>query len=244
MSKPFLIIQLRPEDETSDSEYEAVRRYGGLREDEVVRLRVERTGLPDINLDDYAAIIVGGSPFDMSTPADAKSGIQKTIESGFMSLLARVVAADFPFLGACSGNSLLGAYCGARISRRFGEPVGGVDVTLTEAGRADPLLAGLPDTFRVLVGHKEACDEVPAGAVLLARSATCPVQMFRVKKNVYATQFHPEGDLDGFIVRIDAYKHHGYFAPETAADLAATLAGEHAPVPNEILGRFVARYRV
>lgn len=244
MSKPFLIIQLRPEDETSDSEYEAVRRYGGLREDEVVRLRVERTGLPDINLDDYAAIIVGGSPFDMSTPADAKSGIQKTIENGFMSLLARVVAADFPFLGACSGNSLLGAYCGARISRRFGEPVGGVDVTLTEAGRADPLLAGLPDTFRVLVGHKEACDEVPAGAVLLARSATCPVQMFRVKKNVYATQFHPEGDLDGFIVRIDAYKHHGYFAPETAAELAATLAGEHAPVPNEILGRFVARYRV
>lgn len=243
MRKPFLIIQLRPEDETSDSEYEAVRRYGGLREDEVVRLRVERTGLPDINLDDYAAIIVGGSPFDMSTPADAKSGIQKTIESGFMSLLARVVAADFPFLGACSGNSLLGAYCGARISRRFGEPVGGVDVTLTEAGRADPLLAGLPDTFRVLAGHKEACDEVPAGAVLLARSATCPVQMFRVKKNVYATQFHPEGDLDGFIVRIDAYKHHGYFAPETAADLAATLAGESAPVPNEILGRFVARYR-
>lgn len=244
MSKPFLIIQLRPEDETSDSEFEAVRRYGGLREDEAVRLRVERTGLPDINLDSYAAIIVGGSPFDMSTPADAKSGIQKVIESGFMTLLERVVAADFPFLGACSGNSLLGAYCGARISRRFGEPVGGVDVTLTEAGRADPLLAGLPDTFRVLVGHKEACDEVPAGAVLLARSATCPVQMFRVKDNVYATQFHPEGDLDGFIVRIDAYKHHGYFAPETAADLAAALAGERAPVPNEILGRFVARYRV
>lgn len=243
MSKPFLIIQLRPEDATSDSEFEAVCRYGGLREDESVRLRVERTGLPDINLDDYAAIIVGGSPFDMCTPAEAKSGIQKTIESGFMSLLDRVVAADFPFLGACSGNSLLGAYCGARISRRFGEPVGGVDVTLTEAGRADPLLAGLPDTFRVLVGHKEACDEVPAGAVLLARSATCPVQMFRVKNNVYATQFHPEGDLDGFVVRIDAYKHHGYFAPETAAALAEALAAEHAPVPNEILGRFVARYR-
>lgn len=243
MGKPFLIIQLRPEDETSDSEFEAVLRFGGLRPDEVVRARVERTGLPDIDLEDYAAIIVGGSPFDVSIPEHAKSGIQGTIESGFMALLKSVVAADFPFLGACSGNSLLGAFCGACISRRFGEPVGGVDVILTEEGRRDPLLAGIPDTFRALVGHKEACEEVPEGAVLLARSETCPVQMFRVKSNIYATQFHPEGDLDGFTVRINVYKQHGYFPPETAEDLIAAVAGERTPVPNEILGRFVSRYR-
>lgn len=243
MGKPFLIIQLRPEDATADSEFQAILRYGRLRRDEVVRERVEQTGLPGIDLDDHAAIIVGGSPFDMSTPAAAKSGTQKRIENGFMELLERVVAADFPFLGACSGNSLLGAFCGARISRRFGEPVGGVDITLTPEGRRDPLLEGLPDTFRALVGHKEACDEVPEDAVLLARSETCPVQMFRVKNNIYATQFHPEGDLEGFTVRICVYKHHGYFAPETAEDLIAAVAGEHTPVPKEILGRFVDRYR-
>lgn len=243
MGRPFLIIQLRPEDETADSEFEAILRYGGLREDETVRARVERTGLPDIDLHDYAAIIVGGSPFDMSTPEDDKSGIQKTVERGFMSLLERVVAADFPFLGACSGNSLLGAFCGACISRRFGEPVGGVDITLTAAGRNDPLLEGLPDTFRALVGHKEACEEVPRGAVLLATSASCPVQMFRVGNNVYAAQFHPEGDLAGFTVRINVYRHHGYFPPESAEDLILAVAGERTPVPNEILGRFVDRYR-
>ncbi len=130
-----------------------------------------------------------------------------------------------------------------RISTRYAEPVGGADVTLTEDGKHDPLLAGFPNAFRVLLGHKEACDDVPPGAVLLASSAACPVQMFRLKNNIYATQFHPEGDLDGFTVRIKVYKNHGYFAPETAADLIAAVAKENTPFAKKILERFVSRYR-
>ena len=61
MNRPFLIIQLRPEDEAADNEFEAILRYGELRKDEVVRARVEHTGLPEIDLSEYAAIIVGGS---------------------------------------------------------------------------------------------------------------------------------------------------------------------------------------
>ena len=241
--KPFLIIQLRPEEETSNTEFKAFLHYGGLREDEVVRARVERLGLPEIHLPDYAAIIVGGSPFDMSRPAGTKSAIQQKIEAGFMGLLARVVAADFPFLGACSGSGLLGTYCGAQISTKYGEAVGAVDITLTDEGKKDPLLCGLPTTFRVLLGHKEACDATPPGATLLAQTAACPVQMFRVKRNIYATQFHPEGDYEGFAVRINAYKHHGYFPPETADALRAVIKDEHTPVPKQILSRFVHRYR-
>lgn len=241
--RPFLIIQLRPEQQTADSEFEAFLRYGGLRGDEVVRARAERTGLPAISLDDYAAIIVGGSPFDMSTPEGAKSAVQTRLEEGFMELLGRVVEADFPFLGSCSGASLLGHYCGAKISGRYAEPVGGADISVTDEGRKDPLLEGFPDMFRALLGHKEACDDVPPGAVLLARSDACPVQMFRIGSNVYATQFHPEGDPEGFTVRINAYKYHGYFAPDTAEDLMATVAREETPLAKEILRRFVSRYR-
>ncbi len=243
MSKPFLIIQLRPEDEAADSELRAILQYGRLRKDEIVRARVESTGLPDIELDDYAAIIVGGSPFDVSTPEDDKAAIQKRLESDFMSLFDRLVEADFPFLGACSGNGLLGKYCGANISTRFAEPVGGADVTLTEDGKTDPLLEGFPETFRVLLGHKEACDDVPPGTILLASSLACPVQMFRLERNIYATQFHPEGDLEGFAVRIDVYKNHGYFAPETALDLVEAVAKERTPFAQRILERFVSRYR-
>lgn len=241
--KPFLIIQLRPENETADSEFEAILQYGGLRETEVRRARVEINGLPDINLDDYAAIIVGGSPFDVSLPKHQKSAIQKKIEADFMNLFVSVVEIDFPFLGACSGNGLLGVFCGANISTKYAEPVGGTDITLTVAGEKDPLLSGFPTTFRVLLGHKEACDDVPPGAILLASSETCPVQIFRVKNNIYASQFHPEGDSEGFTTRINIYKHHGYFPPETAEQLIAAVKNEDTPVAQQFLYRFVERYR-
>jgi GMP synthase (glutamine-hydrolysing) len=206
-------------------------------------MRIETTGIPPLNLDEYAGIIVGGSPFDISTPADKKSDIQKKIEQDFNRLFDEVVAQDLPFLGACSGNGLLGSYCGASISGKYGEPVGGTDITLTNEGEQDPLLTGLPKTFRVLLGHKEACDDVPPGATLLASSAACPVQMFRVGKKVYATQFHPEADPEGFAVRINVYKHHGYFAPETADELIAATKNEHTPHAHKILHRFVERYK-
>lgn len=154
-----------------------------------------------------------------------------------------LVDRHFPFLGACSGNGLLGKFCGAKISRRYAEPVGGTDVSLTEDGKTDPLLGGFPSTIRVLLGHKEACDDVPPGCVLLASSNACPVQMFRLKENIYATQFHPEGDLDGFRLRINAYRNHGYFDPDQADELIATIAREETPLAQEILKRFVERFR-
>lgn len=243
-TKPFLLIQLRPEDAAADSERDAIVRYGRLDPGEIVRARVEHDGLPEIDLERYSAIVVGGSPFDVSAPERKKSKTQKRIEKGFMRLFERIVPADFPFLGACSGSGLLGRFCGVNVSTKYGEPVGGADISLTDEGMRDPLLEGLPETFRVLLGHKEACDDVPPGAVLLASSPACPVQMFRLGSNVYATQFHPEGDADGFRVRIDTYKHHGYFAPETAADLIAAVAGEQTPFAKQILARFVSRYRV
>ncbi|MDA0977289.1 MAG: glutamine amidotransferase, partial [Proteobacteria bacterium] len=243
MTKPFLVIQLRPEDETADDEFAAILRYGGLDQAEVIRHRLDQTPLPVLQLDDLSGILVGGSPFDVSTPLKDKTASQLRVEADFDRLFDQVVPADFPFLGACSGNGLLGRYCGANISRRFGEPVGAVDVTLTAAGRIDPLLKGLPDRLRVLLGHKEACDEVPAGATLLASGERCPVQMFRVGRHVYATQFHPEADAAGFGLRINVYRDHGYFPPETANALIREIEGERVDASNQILKRFVERYR-
>ncbi|MFN3161940.1 MAG: hypothetical protein ACE37N_00170 [Pseudohongiellaceae bacterium] len=48
MSKPFLVIQLRPEDATSDNELEKIKQYGKLGDNEIVRLRAEQSGLPAI----------------------------------------------------------------------------------------------------------------------------------------------------------------------------------------------------
>lgn len=241
-SKPVLVLQLRPEDDTSDGEFEAFLKYGQLDEADTHRIRIEKTGIPELSLEDYTAVIVGGSPFDISTPNEEKSAIQVRIETDFRRLFDEIVVRDFPFLGACSGCGLLGSYLDTPISNRYAEPVGGVRVKLTDDGRHDPLLTGFPDQIDVLCGHKEACDELPAGAILLLTGEACPVQMFRVGKNVYATQFHPEGDSEGFAVRIQVYKHHGYFPPEEAETLIAAVNREDTPYAREILRRFVERY--
>ncbi len=151
---------------------------------------------------------------------------------------------DFPFLGICSGNGLLGNYYGTKISVKYGEPIGSITVSLSEEGEKDPLLTGLPKQFLALAGHKEACDEVPLHAVLLASSSTCPVQMFRIKNNIYAAQFHPEADDDEFILRIKIYKNYGYFPPEQADELIAfNIQNVQTPVAKEILRRFVSKYQ-
>jgi len=77
---------------------------------------------------------------------------------------------------------------------------------------------------------------------LLMTGSTCPVQMFRVGVNVYATQFHPEGDTEEFILRINTYTNHGYFEPHEAETLIKAIRGKHTPYAQEILRRFVACY--
>ena len=243
--KPMLILQLRPEDATSDSEYGRFLKYGGLRAADTCRMRIEKHGIPDdLDLDDYSAIIVGGSPFDISTAEDAKSAIQKKIEADFKRLLKQVVARDFPFLGACSGSGLLGSYLSTRVSTKYGEAIGCVTLDITDDGQQDPLLADFPARIDVLLGHKEAVDTTPHGATLLITGSDCPVQMFRIGENVYATQFHPEADPEEFMLRIDIYRNYGYFEPHQADELKMRVRGKSTPYAQKILRRFVERYYV
>jgi GMP synthase (glutamine-hydrolysing) len=113
---------------------------------------------------------------------------------------------------------------------------------MTSAGQQDPLLRGLPEQFTAFVGHKEACTVLPGGAVLLASSETCPVQMFRIRSNLYATQFHPELDVQGLTTRIDIYRHAGYFPPDSAEELMAQARHHNVTEPMAILRNFVERY--
>ena len=73
----------------------------------------------------------------------------------------------------------------------------------------------------------------------LATSAACPVQAFRVGKNVYATQFHPELDLEGICTRIEVYKDAGYFDPSLAETLKETSRAVQVSHPMRLLANFV-----
>ncbi len=245
MPKPFLVLQLRPETEAADDEFAAILRKGGLDAGDVRRIRLDQERLPgDLELDDHAGVIVGGGPGCVSDAPEDKSAIEARIEADVLSLMPKVTGTDFPFLGCCYGIGILGKHLQAQVGKgRYGEPVGTSDCRVTEAGRDDPLLDGVPERFEAFVGHKEALEVLPEGCAHLVRSPACPFQMVRHGRHVYATQFHPEADAAGFETRINIYKHRGYFPPETANDLIEMCRAADVRAPERILRNFVARYR-
>ena len=240
--KPFLLLSTRAEDLAADEEYAAFLRCTGLAEQQVHRFRLEAAPLPRLDLDDWSGILLGGGPFNSSDPAEEKSAVQRRVEADLDALLDDVVARDFPFFGACYGIGTVGVHQGGVVDRVHAEPISAVPVTLTAAGREDPVLAGVPDRFDAFVGHKEACRVLPPSAVLLASSAACPVQMFRVRTNVYATQFHPELDVPGIVTRVRVYQHAGYFEPADMNALIDTLTPAVVTEPGRMLANFVDRY--
>lgn len=240
--KPFLILQLRPEDEASDEEFKAFLKVANLKPDQVQRIRMEKEDIPEISLDDYSGVIVGGGPSNVSN-AD-KNTQQKRFEGQLHNLLNKIIERDFPFLGACYGIGILADHLGGKVStEKYSEGVGATTIELTDEALEDPLLQDLPKNFRAFGGHKESCQHLPPKATLLATSKNCPIQMIRVKKNIYATQFHPELDSQGIALRIRVYKNHGYFKPEEADKLIADAMEETVAVPELILQNFVTRYR-
>jgi GMP synthase (glutamine-hydrolysing) len=235
--KPFLLLAIRAEDVAADDEYAAMLRFSGLDEKRLRRFRMEQAELGAIDLDRWSGIILGGGPYQASDAEDTKSVTQRRVEAELSALLDEVVERDFPFLGACYGIGTLGRHQGAVVDRTFHEPIGGIQIKLTDAGEQDPLFRHAGSQFGAYVGHKEAISKLPAHAVTLAYSESCPVQAFRVGTRVYATQFHPELDLDGLATRVEVYKYAGYFEPDEAdAVMAAARASGVAEVPNVLEG--------
>ena len=242
--KPFLILQLRPETDASDDEYAAILNKCGLSQDQALRIRVDQMDIPtDLDVTDYAGVIVGGGPGCVSDAPDTKSAMDVRIEKQLLKLMPQITEADHPFMGCCYGLGILAHHLGGEVSKeRYSEPVGPSVCTLMPDAAGDPLLEGLAAEFEVFVGHKEAVQSLPPGTVHLLSSAPCPLQMIRYGRNVYATQFHPEADAIDFERRIGVYRNHGYFPPEDADRLIKICHAANVTVPGEILRRFALRY--
>ncbi|MFT3833396.1 MAG: glutamine amidotransferase [Micropruina sp.] len=239
--KPFVLLATRDHDKAAGDEYESVRRHTGLAPSELIHIRVESGPLPELRLEDYSGVFLGGSPFNISDAV--KSDLQLRVESDIRGVVDQIVDADFPFLGMCYGIGTVTAHLGGTVDRTYGEGLGAIEVTLTPEAAGDPLLVGVPASFFAFVGHKEACHGTPPEVTLLGTGEACPVQMYRYGENVYVTQFHPELDVASLEQRMSIYRNAGYFHPddfEILVEMArASGVGEH---PHRLLRNFVTRY--
>ena len=241
--KPFLLLQLRPIDLASENEFEAFMTYGGLKAQNVHRVRMDKEDIPDIDLNNYSGLIIGGGPSNVSDMESEKQEYEKGFESKLDTLLNQAFKMDFPVLGCCYGIGALNKHQGGVVSKeKYSEDVGAVEIELTKEGKHDDLLKGLPNRFMAYTGHKEACQTIPSAATLLARTKNCPFQMLRFRNNIYATQFHPELDDEGIQLRINIYKDHEYFSPDDADKLVQNIENFHVEFPNIILKNFIYKY--
>lgn len=237
--KPFLLLSIRGERAAAENEYASFLRFTGLEPVDLPVVNLSHEELRSVDLDAWSGILMGGGAWNASDDQMTKSDVQLDAEKKLSALLDDIVARDFPFLGACYGIGTVGLHQGGVVDRSWPEPVGPLSVTLTPDGEADPVFAGLPSDFAAYGGHKEAMVCLPSHAVLLATSAACPVQAFRVGRNVYATQFHPELDLEGICTRIAVYKNAGYFDPSEAEAVMAASEAVDVEHPMTLLGNFV-----
>ena len=155
-----------------------------------LRVRHPYRGDPLPAVDGLAGLVVMGGPM----------GVLDTAEHPYLAheveLIAAMVRSGLPVLGVCLGAQLLAHALGATVYRGEQPEIGFGSVSLTEAGREDPVLGGLGlERLPVMHWHQDTFN-LPDSALWLARSELYPHQAFRMGERAYGLQFHLEVDRE------------------------------------------------
>jgi GMP synthase (glutamine-hydrolysing) len=97
---------------------------------------------------------------------------------------------DVPILGICAGHQFMARHFGGDAAPGKTPEFGAVELEVLEEG---DILRGVPKTSTVWESHHDEVSVVPKDFKVLARSATCPVQVMRhAERPLFGFQFHPE----------------------------------------------------
>jgi GMP synthase (glutamine-hydrolysing) len=165
----------------SDLKHFAVKHIGA----EITVRRGPHHDLP-ASIAGFDRIVLSGS----RTSAIAEAPWIETLHQRIREAIDRGIA----ILGVCYGHQQIArALGGIEAVRQSPTPeFGWTQINIVEQA---PLLKGLSENFWSFSSHSDEVLRLPPGAKLLASSARCPIQAFKLENRpVYGIQFHPERD--------------------------------------------------
>ncbi len=151
--------------------------------------------------------------------------------------IMEALEANIPVLGICLGHQLLAYWLGGEVKRGRWE-IGWLPISATEAGTADPLLAGLGESFHGFLWHGDQVTRLPEEGILLASSEMCRVQAYRLgDRPVWGVQFNPQYDpviAEGVVRHSTWITKYGWDMDE----IVATGYREYDNLADRIFGNF------
>ena len=193
---------------------------------------VDRPNLQWKDVAEAHAVLIGGAGAFTAYDDHAFTG-------PLAEVVHRLLDADRPLFGSCWGHQFVARLLGGTVAAdQERSEVGTYPISLTPAGRQDPLFESFPDTFLAQLGHNDRVVSLPESIEELARSELCPYQAIRViGKPVYGTQFHSEMTHVQLRERLEVYRDEYMPDPEEFARLSQRL--RPSPEADRLLDRFL-----
>jgi GMP synthase (glutamine-hydrolysing) len=177
----------------------------------VLRISPERIDVHDMlsglpvrrTIDRADMILLGGSGHYSAT------GDGQWLMRG-LGLLRNLHAERKPTFASCWGFQAMARAMGGEVLKDMQRAeVGTHTLTLTEAGKADPIFGPLGETFFGQMGHEDCVIRLPDSAVLLASSRRTENQAYCFHDApMYCTQFHPELNRKDLLARVKTYPEY------------------------------------
>ncbi len=213
MKPRILYLQFRHDFSREHEESMIIQKTGLTRGDFRIVNTIEDEFEDDPNklLEGISCVITGASAqYDLSKkPEPVMRALEKVKNT-----LNYLVEQDIPTFGICFAHHVWAEFLGGKVEQ---VPVmaetGTFKVYLTDEGKKSPIFYGVKSPFSAIFGHKDSVTKLPKPATLLAYTDRCPVAAYRIGKNIYTVQFHPELDKEAVIWRVRRYPEYAHGEP-------------------------------
>ncbi len=142
---------------------------------------------PD-NVNSFDFLVVMGGPQSPATTLEECSHFDAEKEIRF---IKNAIDQGKALLGVCLGAQMIGEALGAKFAHSPNREIGVFELSLTDAGKMDPIFSIFPEKFPAGHWHGDMPGLTPE-IQILAYSEGCPRQVVRYSPKIYGFQCHFE----------------------------------------------------